>query len=410
MSSRLPTCAEKVERLISIDCRSPISASTRSKTGSSARTAGGRRPAWWSSAASPSVLSATVLPPVFGPLMTSARRSPSSRSIGTAAAGSSSGWRAPESRTSFDGSTGAPRQPRDSAAARDGQVDLGHRLDERRSSAARSATSSVSSRRIRSTSARSARTVSASALLISTTSNGSTKSVSPELDVSWTTPRTWPRAVAFTARTGRPPRCGDEVLLEVPGQRAAAREPPQLLGDPVPPVAQLPPQAAERRRRVVAEVGAVLLDGVADRVGDAAERRVDRRGELGEERRQLRLRVERGTCGERAADRPCDLAERGRVEHAAARGARSRRSNVADAAQRRLGRLVEQRDRLGRQRLPARDLARVRRGHERASEIGARRGRRRRGQPLEHGRELQDFQRARVHATSVAESESRPPP
>ena len=61
--------------------------------------AGGRSPHWCSSAASPSVFSATVLPPVFGPLITTARRSPSSRSIGTAVAGSSSGCRAPRRTT-----------------------------------------------------------------------------------------------------------------------------------------------------------------------------------------------------------------------------------------------------------------------------------------------------------------------
>ena len=84
-------CPEKVERLISIDCGSPMSASTSSNTGSAAVAAGGRSPDWWSSAARPSVFSATVLPPVFGPLITSARSPPRSRSIGTAVAGSSNG-------------------------------------------------------------------------------------------------------------------------------------------------------------------------------------------------------------------------------------------------------------------------------------------------------------------------------
>ena len=44
-----------------------MSASTRSNTGSDALSAGGRNPAWWSSAASPSVFSATVLPPGVRP-------------------------------------------------------------------------------------------------------------------------------------------------------------------------------------------------------------------------------------------------------------------------------------------------------------------------------------------------------
>ena len=62
------TCDEKVESDCSRLCSSPMSASTSSKTGScDPSPAGMCRPAWAMTASSPTVLSATVLPPVFGP-------------------------------------------------------------------------------------------------------------------------------------------------------------------------------------------------------------------------------------------------------------------------------------------------------------------------------------------------------
>ena len=65
---------EKVESDWAMLCSSPMSAITRRKTGSRAPSAAGtRRPAWCISASRPSVLSETVLPPVFGPVTTSAR-------------------------------------------------------------------------------------------------------------------------------------------------------------------------------------------------------------------------------------------------------------------------------------------------------------------------------------------------
>ena len=202
----LATWPEKVERLISIDCRSPMSASTWSKTGSAAVSAGGRSPDWCSSAASPSVFSATVLPPVFGPLSTSARRPPRSRSIGTADLGSSSGWRAPTSRTSSETSTGAPFQPRESVPSASVRSIRPVASTAAASSAAASPTEADSSRRIRSTSSRSALAASDWRLESSTTSKGSTNSVWPESDASWTIPGTLRRALALTASTGRPPR------------------------------------------------------------------------------------------------------------------------------------------------------------------------------------------------------------
>ncbi len=65
---------EKVESDCAMLCSSPMSAITRPKTGSRAPPAAGtRRPAWCMSDSRPSVLSDTVLPPVFGPVTTSAR-------------------------------------------------------------------------------------------------------------------------------------------------------------------------------------------------------------------------------------------------------------------------------------------------------------------------------------------------
>ena len=65
---------EKVDSDWAIDCSSPMSAKTSRKIGSRDPGAAGTcRPDWCISASRPSVRSATVLPPVFGPVMTSAR-------------------------------------------------------------------------------------------------------------------------------------------------------------------------------------------------------------------------------------------------------------------------------------------------------------------------------------------------
>ena len=67
-------CAENVLRLAEIDCSSPMSAKSDLKTGSfDPGAAGTCSPACAIAAKSPAVFSATVLPPVFGPVMTSTR-------------------------------------------------------------------------------------------------------------------------------------------------------------------------------------------------------------------------------------------------------------------------------------------------------------------------------------------------
>ena len=203
-----------------------MSASTSSKTGSAAVSAGGRRPDWCSSAARPSVFSATVLPPVFGPLMTSARRSPRSRSIGTAVPGSSSGCRASTRRTSSETRTGAPRQRRESVPHATARSIAPVASTSAVSASARSPTATDSSRRIRSTSSRSSAIASDWRLESSTTSNGSTKSVCPEPEASWTIPFTLERELALTASTGRPPRMATKSSCRCSarlGERASRR-------------------------------------------------------------------------------------------------------------------------------------------------------------------------------------------
>ena len=100
-------CAEKVERSAAMDCSSPISTRTRSKSGNTARCAVTGIADCADKAASPVVFSATVLPPVFGPLITSNFSAPPKVSdIGTMARcsrrnlSSSTGWRAASSERS----------------------------------------------------------------------------------------------------------------------------------------------------------------------------------------------------------------------------------------------------------------------------------------------------------------------
>ena len=71
----LVTWAENVLRLASMDCSSPMSAKTERKTGRRDPSAAGmRRPACAISASRPAVFSATVFPPVFGPVIEQHRR------------------------------------------------------------------------------------------------------------------------------------------------------------------------------------------------------------------------------------------------------------------------------------------------------------------------------------------------
>ena len=98
MSITFLMCELNVETDCSMLCRSPTSAYMPSYTGSelpfSAETC---RPDWCMAARSPTVFIATVLPPVFGPVMTRTDQSgPTVRSTGTASS-PSRGWRADRS-------------------------------------------------------------------------------------------------------------------------------------------------------------------------------------------------------------------------------------------------------------------------------------------------------------------------
>ena len=67
-----PICELNVDSDCSIDCSSPMSANTASKTGRRlSLSAGTGIPACAISASRPTVLRATVLPPVFGPVISS---------------------------------------------------------------------------------------------------------------------------------------------------------------------------------------------------------------------------------------------------------------------------------------------------------------------------------------------------
>ena len=96
ISTVLAMCAEKVDRLCSMLCSSPTSASTRSNTCTALWSPAGMcRPHWAIRHSSPRVFSVTVLPPVLGPVMTSVSYAPPSATVtGTALAGSSRGCRA----------------------------------------------------------------------------------------------------------------------------------------------------------------------------------------------------------------------------------------------------------------------------------------------------------------------------
>ncbi len=62
--------AEKVERLWSIDCSSPMSAKRELNTGSLVPSfAGSGNPVWFKSAKRANVFKLTVFPPVFGPVI-----------------------------------------------------------------------------------------------------------------------------------------------------------------------------------------------------------------------------------------------------------------------------------------------------------------------------------------------------
>ena len=87
-------CDENVLKLASIDCSSPISAKIERNTGRRTDVDGKCNPACAISANKPAVFNATVLPPVFGPVISNTRFGGSSR-MSTGTASLSNGCRAP---------------------------------------------------------------------------------------------------------------------------------------------------------------------------------------------------------------------------------------------------------------------------------------------------------------------------
>ena len=207
---------------------------------------------------------------------------------------------------------------------------------------------------------------------------------------------------------------GDEVLLEMLAEVGTAREAAELLRHPVPAVAQLPPEPPKERRGRVAQVRAVVLHAPRDALRQGREAGLHGLSQLVEERRRLGLLVQRRPGPERRGDRDRDVPQRARVEPSAERGMGRRVADVLDAVQVGLVGAVEERDRLRREGLASRDLAGVRRGRERAGEVGSdRRGGRVR-KPRRNRRELEHGERVPVHAASVgrllhAAGSSRPP-
>ena len=107
---------------------------------------------------------------------------------------------------------------------------------------------------------------------------------------------------------GPPAAEGDEVLLQVLAQVARADELLELVADALTADTELAAELAQLRGRVVAQVGAVLLDRPVDRLRDRSQRGIDRRRDLPEERR--RRLVERTTRPQRARRGVGDVPQR----------------------------------------------------------------------------------------------------
>ncbi len=111
--------AENVEAFWAIDCSSPMSVQTRVKRPTVASAAGTCMPQAVIVTARPTSLSATVLPPMFGPETISIRTSSSSRTDCGTARSSSSGWRPSRSTTTASStSVGATASMRSAMRAR----------------------------------------------------------------------------------------------------------------------------------------------------------------------------------------------------------------------------------------------------------------------------------------------------
>ena len=187
-----------------------MSANTPSNTGSALpSSAGTRSPDWCISAASPTVFIATVLPPVLGPVITSADQSGPMCAVSGTASLSSRGClarislrRCPEPADA--GVTASSRRlyrARASARSSIAVVRLALLM-----SPATAPTRLERSRSTRLTSRSSSSASSRHSLQSSTVVKGSTKTVAPVFEASWTIPDTRCRLSALTGTTNLSPR------------------------------------------------------------------------------------------------------------------------------------------------------------------------------------------------------------
>ncbi len=199
----------KVDSDCAMDCSSPMSAKTSRKIGRRLPAAAGTcRPAWCISESSPMVRSVTVLPPVLGPVMTTAVYSPPRRRVIGTTRPVRPGWRA-EIRTTSCSRTVSGRTALSSPAKRALAAQKSKLASASSVSASGPecvATRADSSSRMRSSSVCTLSWASRQALPSSTAISGSMKSVWPLPDWSWTMPRTLLLASARTGTTYRPLR------------------------------------------------------------------------------------------------------------------------------------------------------------------------------------------------------------
>ena len=226
------------------------------------------------------------------------------------------------------------------------------------------------------------------------------KSVCPEPDESCTIPGTRPRADALSARTGRPPRSVTKSSWRCSasaGSRAILRS--RSASFP------RPSRSSRRRRRSTGEAESFRSEpssSTARPISSATEssETLDAGGEL-LQRGQVVARRERAASGCTGPDRPLDQRQAPRVERAAASRPLGCVGHVGDATQIGLGRVVEQRDRLGRLLLAQAHHVRVGRRPEALGEQRSGLARRCRGEPGQHGRQLQQFEVVLAHEASV---------
>ena len=328
------------------------------------RPAGGGRD-WWSSAARPSVFSATVLPPVFGPLITSA-------------------CSVPEVEIDRHG-----RRRIEQRVPRADQPHLVRDLDRRAAPAARerrrvrapgrsrAAASTSGDERVRALADRGRRARAGSARPPRARRRRLRLAV-VQLDDRRTARRTasarsrrcrgrcrarCAAALAFTASTGRPPRSVTKSSCRCsrrPADRRAARAPRSTRWRPVrssPRSLRSCGEAVSRRSEPSSSIARwidLLASGASAGSIAARELAQERRGLLGIVESGTRARAPRRSSSATLPQRPgCEHASAGRVR----RRRRARRASPPSGGS---SAVVEQRDRLGRQRLAASDLVRDR--------------------------------------------------